>query len=611
MILIYVVRKNNLLIFPNFSRFFFLSKFDIKDINIDLFSITGYSSKASAATGCASQPNDLCCKSFLATGVGVNDFNDMISKPSDSNNSKIIIGVVLGLIFGIAFITGLSIYAYKKYQLKKQEEEFGIIENGNLSHSNEGLSKNGSMNKFKMDGSTPKKFDASDMNNNNNDNDHTTTNNSNNSKNNESSQTLSNISAPTLSDSISTTAGITTTTTTSRHSIISTYPIPLISQPLSTTSTTNTNTTTTTTTLIPSYNHDRTSSMAGLPTHKAIYPYSKALPDELELEIGDEIVILKEFDDGWALGKIIGTGMEGAFPLVCIQPPDHDILMNHEKTEQENVKEESNNRQGQERDREEDNDDHDHDRVKREDKENQDGKNQNNRYSHYSSKRISILPKRISSQNYSSLGLDIYTLSMENNQEKNSTFNDKSSPRLKYLDTLKTQSLATTVRDPLDSPDRPDMYRKSPPLTIGMQDMDKNAAVSRWVETGNPIVVSPIISSPRSNIISMASTTLETPFPPILNMRNGFNGRDSMASTVNLNSGDSYHSTKRGSSLSKHMKKVTGFSSIPSSPIGSRSLNSDKTINDSSSSNHNKSNNNDDDAESVTAGFVDPDSSIL
>ncbi|KAJ3206798.1 hypothetical protein HDU67_007942 [Dinochytrium kinnereticum] len=51
---------------------------------------------------------------------------------------------------------------------------------------------------------------------------------------------------------------------------------------------------------------------------RVIHPYAPTLADELELSKGQEIVILRAFDDGWGLGLIPTSGMQGAFPLVCV-----------------------------------------------------------------------------------------------------------------------------------------------------------------------------------------------------------------------------------------------------------------------------------------------------
>jgi hypothetical protein len=66
----------------------------------------------------------------------------------------------------------------------------------------------------------------------------------------------------------------------------------------------------------------------------AIHPYPSQMPDELELKTGDIICLAMHFDDGWALGFNVTTGLKGAFPLVCIShiPADSlDQLLNTEE----------------------------------------------------------------------------------------------------------------------------------------------------------------------------------------------------------------------------------------------------------------------------------------
>jgi hypothetical protein len=52
----------------------------------------------------------------------------------------------------------------------------------------------------------------------------------------------------------------------------------------------------------------------------AIHPYEATLDDELSLIPGQQFIMLKSFDDGWALGLM--DGKQGAFPLVCIETLD-------------------------------------------------------------------------------------------------------------------------------------------------------------------------------------------------------------------------------------------------------------------------------------------------
>lgn len=60
-----------------------------------------------------------------------------------------------------------------------------------------------------------------------------------------------------------------------------------------------------------------------------ILPYTRTLVDELDLVPGTVLVILDQFDDGWAKGRILGVngregeevvdvGREGLFPLACV-----------------------------------------------------------------------------------------------------------------------------------------------------------------------------------------------------------------------------------------------------------------------------------------------------
>ncbi|KAI9304708.1 hypothetical protein BJ944DRAFT_288423 [Cunninghamella echinulata] len=49
-----------------------------------------------------------------------------------------------------------------------------------------------------------------------------------------------------------------------------------------------------------------------------IHTYSPRMEDELSLNIGDMILRVLPFDDGWALGVNLATGLKGAFPLVCV-----------------------------------------------------------------------------------------------------------------------------------------------------------------------------------------------------------------------------------------------------------------------------------------------------
>ena len=49
------------------------------------------------------------------------------------------------------------------------------------------------------------------------------------------------------------------------------------------------------------------------------HAYESTLQDELDLQVGDKVYIIREFDDGWALGLHKNTEREGAFPLICTE----------------------------------------------------------------------------------------------------------------------------------------------------------------------------------------------------------------------------------------------------------------------------------------------------
>lgn len=57
-----------------------------------------------------------------------------------------------------------------------------------------------------------------------------------------------------------------------------------------------------------------------------IHPYPPQMEDELGLNIGDIVCVAVQFDDGWALGFNVTTGLKGAFPMVCISPAPKESL---------------------------------------------------------------------------------------------------------------------------------------------------------------------------------------------------------------------------------------------------------------------------------------------
>jgi hypothetical protein len=63
-----------------------------------------------------------------------------------------------------------------------------------------------------------------------------------------------------------------------------------------------------------------TSASESFQLRKIVHPYTPTLADELELVMGKDILVLKEFDDGWGLAMDPESGVQGAFPLVCVAP---------------------------------------------------------------------------------------------------------------------------------------------------------------------------------------------------------------------------------------------------------------------------------------------------
>ncbi|CEG75651.1 hypothetical protein RMATCC62417_10660 [Rhizopus microsporus] len=56
------------------------------------------------------------------------------------------------------------------------------------------------------------------------------------------------------------------------------------------------------------------------------HPYPPQMGDELGLHVGDIVCVAMNFDDGWALGFNVTTGLKGVFPLVCVSPAPEELL---------------------------------------------------------------------------------------------------------------------------------------------------------------------------------------------------------------------------------------------------------------------------------------------
>lgn len=56
------------------------------------------------------------------------------------------------------------------------------------------------------------------------------------------------------------------------------------------------------------------------------HPYPPQMGDELGLHVGDIVCVAMNFDDGWALGFNVTTGLKGVFPAVCVSPAPEELL---------------------------------------------------------------------------------------------------------------------------------------------------------------------------------------------------------------------------------------------------------------------------------------------
>lgn len=56
------------------------------------------------------------------------------------------------------------------------------------------------------------------------------------------------------------------------------------------------------------------------------HPYPPQMGDELGLHLGDIVCVAMNFDDGWALGFNVTTGLKGVFPVVCVSPAPEELL---------------------------------------------------------------------------------------------------------------------------------------------------------------------------------------------------------------------------------------------------------------------------------------------
>ncbi|KAJ3237261.1 Sorbin and SH3 domain-containing protein 2 [Chytriomyces hyalinus] len=53
---------------------------------------------------------------------------------------------------------------------------------------------------------------------------------------------------------------------------------------------------------------------------RIVHQYAATQSDELTLEVGNDVILIKEFNDGWARGKNPESGKVGMFPMICVAP---------------------------------------------------------------------------------------------------------------------------------------------------------------------------------------------------------------------------------------------------------------------------------------------------
>jgi hypothetical protein len=54
-------------------------------------------------------------------------------------------------------------------------------------------------------------------------------------------------------------------------------------------------------------------------SYKVVQPHTPANDDEIVLDLGEMVIVLEEFEDGWAFGRNQTKGESGVFPIVCLE----------------------------------------------------------------------------------------------------------------------------------------------------------------------------------------------------------------------------------------------------------------------------------------------------
>ncbi|KAI9058227.1 hypothetical protein FKP32DRAFT_1554813, partial [Trametes sanguinea] len=54
-------------------------------------------------------------------------------------------------------------------------------------------------------------------------------------------------------------------------------------------------------------------------------PFVPTMDDEMAVNPGENVRIIKRFDDGWAYAENASTGMQGLIPIDCLRPIEEDL----------------------------------------------------------------------------------------------------------------------------------------------------------------------------------------------------------------------------------------------------------------------------------------------
>lgn len=66
-------------------------------------------------------------------------------------------------------------------------------------------------------------------------------------------------------------------------------------------------------------------------TVEVLWDYQAERDDEIDLNVGDTVILKCKFDDGWAFGFNVITKREGSFPMACVAEPENQKRNNKKK----------------------------------------------------------------------------------------------------------------------------------------------------------------------------------------------------------------------------------------------------------------------------------------